>query len=75
MSTKMPAFFVTKTLLGFPPGEDRNRLTLVMPGEREFVLLEMGEPRTPEIVACFNALAVELTALWEVRGEPTPPAG
>lgn len=72
---ELPTFLVTKTLLGFPPGEDRNRLTLLMPEGREFVLLEMGEQRSPELAGRLNALASELANLWEKRGESTPPKG
>lgn len=71
----VPPFFVTKTLLGFPPGQDRNRLTLILPGDKEFILLEMGELRSSELAGRFSALAAELTKLWEVRGESPPPEG
>ena len=62
----LPAFYVTRTLLGFDPREpDLNRITLNMPGDNIFVLCEMNEPRADMHIKRWNQLAKELTILWE----------
>ena len=64
----IPPFYITRTLLGFDPGEpDRNRVSLNMPNDRRFVLCDMGEDRTDKDVKRWNAMAAELSALWEKK--------
>lgn len=68
MNDKIPPFYISRTLLGFGPGEpDLNRIFLQMPGDRAFVLCEMGEPRTDGHRKRWHELAEELSRLWSER--------
>lgn len=64
----LPPFYTTKTLLGFAQGTpDLNRITLHMPGDEDFVLYKMGEPRTDEDRNWCNQLAHKLNDIWAKR--------
>ncbi len=65
-SRGIPPFYVTRTLLGYGAGQqDLNRVTLNMPGDRGFIIYEMGEPRDPAHESRLNALAAMLSEIWE----------
>jgi len=61
---KTPPFYVTRTLLGFSPGPDLNRVFLNLPDGAQFVLREMNEPRTEQDSRRWQALAERLSILW-----------
>lgn len=65
--SELPAFYCTRTLLGFHPEQDINRMTLNGPGDWRFVLYEMGEPRDQRATQRANQLAAALTKLWEAK--------
>lgn len=65
----LPAFYCTKTLMGFGQGPDLNRVTLECPDGTCIVLFEMNEPREPATQARMNALAAKLSELWKKREE------
>lgn len=58
-----PPFYVLQTLLGFS-GPDLNRVVLRLPDESEFILCEMGEPRTEKDGRRWQALAERLSLVW-----------
>jgi len=62
-SKEMPSFYATQTLLGFS-GEDLNRVSLNLPDGTEFILCEMGEPRTEKDRRRWQALAERLSLVW-----------
>jgi len=67
--SKIPPFYCTKTLLGFGPGPDLNRVVLNCPDDSRIVLFEMGEARSPDANSRCNALAAHLTELWNKQKE------
>ena len=64
---KLPAFYCLKTLMGFAPAQDLNRVTLHGPDSFEHVLFEMNEPRAESAQAWGQSLAHKLNQLWEKR--------
>ena len=62
-----PTFYCSRTLLSFGRDEDKNRITLVGPDGFEFVLYRMGEDRSIGANARCNQLAVELSAMWDIK--------
>ena len=61
----IPTFFCSRTLLGFHPSQDLNRITLNGPDNFQFILYEMGEPRPADAADRCNGLAGRLTLLWD----------
>lgn len=67
-SSKIPPFYISRTLLGFGPGQlDLNRISLNLPNHDSFILCEMNEFRTDEDIQRWHRLAAELSRLWSVR--------
>lgn len=62
---KIPPFYISRTLMGYGGGRDLNRVTMTMPGERDFVIYEMGEPRSDDELKKWHRLINELNKLWE----------
>jgi hypothetical protein len=60
---RIPPFYVLKTL---GPGNEP-RVTLHMPEDKEFILRELGEKRSPDDAGRWNRLAAELSTLWLKR--------
>jgi hypothetical protein len=69
--SNIPPFYITQTLLGFGGGKDLNRITLKLPGDRDFVLCEMNEDRSQVDIVRWNKLAQTLSVMWNDR--PAPP--
>lgn len=63
--TKTPAFYCMKTLMGYHPGPDLNRITLYGPNDFSFELIPIGKDRDPNANQRCNELAAKLTELWE----------
>ncbi len=63
--TKMPSFYCCRTLLGFAPEQDLNRVTLYGPDDFQFVLYEMAEKRPANAHDRCNLLAQQLRVLWD----------
>lgn len=67
--SNQPAFYITKTLLGFGPGEpDLNRVMLEMPFGT-FVLCEMNESRSEKDYKRWHELAAALSKNWDKHGQ------
>jgi hypothetical protein len=64
MDLKIPPFFCMKTLMGYHPGPDLNRITLNCPDGSEFVLYKIGEARDPQANQRCNELAAHMSKLW-----------
>lgn len=65
--SKLPKFYISQTLLGFGGAKDLNRVSIRIPGDKEFVLCEMGEDRTDAQIKRWHELAKKLNEIWEAR--------
>lgn len=65
MNNKIPPFYIAKTLLGFGPDKDLNRVDLHLPDGQYFTLCEMNEDRTEQDIKRWRSLVKILNVMWE----------
>lgn len=65
--TELPPFYITQTLLGFGGDQDTNCIFLNLPDGSQFVLCEMGEPRTEQQLKRWRKLVKALTQQWALK--------